>query len=140
MPQPKANNTSANNSSAHATQSNWSASDNNNLDLVFHALSHRVRRAQIALLAESPRMVKELADPFDMSLPAASKHLKVLEHAGLMKREIHGRSHRCTLNAEHLHLIQTWLQKYQVFWADSLTSLANYAEKNLDQQNKSGGK
>lgn len=110
--------------------------NNKDLDLVFHALSHSVRRAQIALLAESPRMVKELADPFDMSLPAASKHLKVLEHAGLMKREIHGRSHRCSLNAEHLQLVQTWLQKYQVFWAGTLDSLAKYAEEDASELKK----
>ncbi len=106
------------------------------LDLVFHALSHSVRREQIALLAESPRMVKELADPFDMSLPAASKHLKVLESAGLMKREFHGRSHRCTLDAAHLKLVETWLQKYQVFWTDSLASLAMYAEDGVQDTSK----
>ena len=73
-------------------------------------------------------MVKDLADPFEMSLPAASKHLRILESAGLMKREIHGRSHKCALNAEHLKLVQEWIMRYHAFWNESLTSLANFAE------------
>ena len=106
------------------------------LDVIFHALSHKVRRAQIALLAKGPCMVKELADPFEMSLPAASKHLKVLENAGLVTRTIQGRSHRCVLNGEQLRQVQEWLSRYRAYWSESLGSLATYAERETTRSNK----
>ncbi len=74
-------------------------------------------------------MVTELAEPFEMSLPAVSKHLKVLERASLVKREVDGRVHRCTLQTEPLQDVERWLAHYRVFWEDALDSLAAYVEE-----------
>ena len=68
------------------------------LDLVFRALGDRTRRALLARLAEKPAMVTELAEPFAMSLPAVSRHIRVLERARLVVRKVDGRVHRCSLD------------------------------------------
>ena len=73
-------------------------------------------------------MVTELAEPFDMSLPAVSKHLRVLERAGLLVRAVDGRVHRCSLDAEPLRDVETWLAHQRAFWEDALGSLAAYVE------------
>ena len=99
------------------------------LDLVFQALSNRTRRALIARLAEGPCMVSELAEPFEMSLPAVSKHLKVLEGARLVDRAIDGRIHCCSLIAEPLRQAELWLDCYRSFWEDTLDALARYVER-----------
>jgi|SRR5258706_8887324 DNA-binding transcriptional ArsR family regulator len=99
------------------------------LDLVFHALSDRTRRALIARLAEGSSIVTELAAPFEMSLPAVSKHLKVLEAARLVGRAVDGRIHHCSLTAEPLHQAELWLDCYRSFWEDTLGALARYVER-----------
>lgn len=99
------------------------------LDRVFGALSDRTRRAVLARLARGSAMVSELAAPFDMSLPAVSRHLKVLEQARLVDRAVDGRVHRCTLGAAPLHDVQRWLEHYRGFWEGTLDALANYVEK-----------
>lgn len=73
-------------------------------------------------------MVTELAEPFDMSLPAVSKHLKVLEEAALIERQVDGRIHRCSLNAAALESADQWLERYRIFWTDRLRALARYVE------------
>jgi DNA-binding transcriptional ArsR family regulator len=93
------------------------------LDLVFGALSDPTRRAMLRRLAAGERTVGELAEPFRMSLPAASKHLKVLERAGLVRRTVEGRTHRVRLNARRLSDAQRWLAYYQRFWTDRLDAL-----------------
>lgn len=98
------------------------------LDRVFSALSHQTRRSMLARLQEGTATVTELAEPFDMSLPAASKHLRVLERAGLVKRTIDGRVHRCALEAGPLSDAQAWLSHYEVFWRDTLDNLARHLE------------
>ena len=98
------------------------------LDRVFHALSDRTRRTMLARLARGPAMVTELAQPFAMSLPAASKHLRVLEQARLVRRAIDGRVHRCSLSALPLQDVERWLSYYRVFWHETLDALADYAE------------
>lgn len=99
------------------------------LDLVFHALSDRTRRALLARLTEGPAMVTELAEPFAMSLNAVSKHLKVLERAALISRAVEGRVHRCSLDADALREVEHWLAHYRVFWNDALGALARYVEQ-----------
>jgi DNA-binding transcriptional ArsR family regulator len=99
------------------------------LDRVFHALSHQTRRALLARLADGPHMVTELAAPFEMSLPAVSKHLKVLEAAQLVERAIDGRVHRCTLSAAPMQDAEAWLAAYAPFWEDTLGALARYVEQ-----------
>jgi DNA-binding transcriptional ArsR family regulator len=106
------------------------SSVNRQLDQVFHALSDRTRRALIGRLAEKPCMITELARPFAMSLPAVSKHLKVLECAGLVVRTIDGRIHRCSLAPEPLREAEQWLVSYRSFWEDTLAALASYVERN----------
>lgn len=98
------------------------------LDELFHALADRTRRAMLARLAEAPASISELAAPFAMSLPAASKHLRVLEHAGLVRRTVDGRVHHCALDARPLHRADAWLAHYRAFWDDTLARLASFAE------------
>jgi len=74
------------------------------LDLIFHALSHQTRRKLLQFIAKKTCTVSELAEPFQMSLAAISKHLKVLEKAGLLEREKDGRIHRCALNPKPLEM------------------------------------
>ena len=93
------------------------------LDAVFHALSDRTRRGMLASLAEGEHTVGELAAPWDMSLAAASKHLKTLERAGLVRRRVQGRTHVCRLQAERLRQAQGWLRFYEQFWTDRLDVL-----------------
>ena len=98
------------------------------LDRVFRALSDRTRRKLLARLTEGSAMVTELAKPFDMSLPAVGKHLRVLENAGLIERTISGRVHRCALNALPLKSADEWLDSYQQFWSETLDALSEYVQ------------
>jgi DNA-binding transcriptional ArsR family regulator len=98
------------------------------LDRVFHALSDRTRRALLRRLEAGPAMVTELAKPFDISLPAISKHLRVLEEAALIERQVDGRIHRCSLNAAPLESADRWLERYRIFWTERLRALARYVE------------
>lgn len=86
------------------------------LDRVFRALGDRTRRALLARLARKPAMITELAEPFAMSLPAVSRHIRVLEGAGLVRRAVDGRVHRCSLRAEPLKAVEEWLGHYRKFW------------------------
>lgn len=99
------------------------------LDLIFGALADSTRRAMLARLARGPARVTELAGPFDISLPAVSRHLKVLEHARLVVRAVDGRVHNCSLATEPLQDIDSWLSRYRSFWTDNLQALAHYVEQ-----------
>ncbi len=100
------------------------------LDRVFAALADPTRRATLARLAEGSASVGELAEPFAMSKPAVSKHLKVLREAGLLVKEIDGRHHRCSLRAEPLRQAADWIARYEDFWGSSLDGLAAYLSDN----------
>src|SRR4051812_18052960 len=93
------------------------------LDGVFHALADPTRRAMLRSLAAREHTVTALAEPFSMSLAAASKHVKVLERAGLVRRSIQGRRHLCRLAPEALASAHEWLTFYERFWADRLDAL-----------------
>src|ERR1700691_342902 len=95
---------------------------------VFHALSARTRRALLARLRAKPAMITELAKPFAMSLPALSRHIRVLEDAGLIARTVDGRVHQCALSAEPLKSVEAWLGHYREFWEGNLESLAHHIE------------
>ncbi len=97
-----------------------------NLDHVFSALSDATRRAIVLRLAEGPAPVTELARPHAMSLPAVSKHLKVLERAGLIERERDGRVHRIRRRPEGLAEAGGWLRRMERFWSGSLDSLEDF--------------
>jgi DNA-binding transcriptional ArsR family regulator len=98
------------------------------LDAIFAALSDSTRRRVLKRLARGPATVGELAQPLEISLPAVSRHLKVLETAGLLERTIEGRVHRCRLDPATLHVVDRWLDTYRVFWDETLASLARYVE------------
>jgi DNA-binding transcriptional ArsR family regulator len=93
------------------------------LDGVFHALSDRTRRAILVRLADRPATVGDLAAPFAMSLPAVSKHLKVLERARLVSRTIDGRRHQCTLEPLAFHAADDWIAPYRRFWGEQFEAL-----------------
>ena len=99
------------------------------LDAVFSALAHPIRRAIIERLAEGECAVSALAEPHDVSLPAISKHLRVLEDAGLLEQTPEGRVRRCHLNAAPLSAAFSWIVQYRLFWEDALDALAKNLEK-----------
>ena len=92
---------------------------------VFHALGDATRCQMLQDLKDGERTVGQLAEPFDMSLAAASKHIKVLEKAGLIRREIRWRTHVCHLNPGPLATAHRWLETYQRFWTARLDTLEN---------------
>lgn len=94
------------------------------LDSLFHALSDHTRRRMLRSLGGQARSVGELAAPFQISLAAASKHIKVLERAGLVTRTVQGRTHLCRLQPEALAAGQDWLRFYEQFWNERLDALA----------------
>ena len=87
-----------------------------NLDAAFAALAHPTRRAILARLAQGEATVNELAAPFEMSLPAISKHIRVLEGANLIRRGRKAQFRPCTLNAEPLAAVATWTDQYRHIW------------------------
>ena len=98
-------------------------SNSDRLDAVFRALADPTRRAMVRNLARQPRSVGELAEPFEISLAAASKHIKVLEGAGLVQRDVQGRTHVCRLDARPLHAGMEWMRHYEQFWNQRLDAL-----------------
>ncbi|MCH9047302.1 MAG: winged helix-turn-helix transcriptional regulator [SAR324 cluster bacterium] len=102
--------------------------EKHSLDLLFSALSDPIRRAILARLAEGEATVGDLARPFSVSLPAISKHLRVLERAGLLERRIEGRVHRCRLQPRPLKDAVDWLAEYRQFWERQLDALEAYLE------------
>ena len=101
---------------------------NTQLDLTFSALADPTRRAILSRLAEGDVSVGELAQPFAMSLPAVSKHLRVLERAGLLKQDPQGRVRRCKLQAAPMREAAEWVQRYRRFWTRQLDALAEFVE------------
>jgi DNA-binding transcriptional ArsR family regulator len=99
------------------------------LDSVFAALSDPTRRRILHLLARAESCVTELAKSFSVSLPAISKHLRVLEKAGLIRRERDGRVHRLRLEAKPMRDAAAWIERYRGFWEKQFDALADYLEK-----------
>lgn len=107
------------------------------LDAVFHALADPTRRAMLRRLSSQERSVGELAMPFRMTLAAASKHVKVLERAGLVRRTVRGRRHICRLDPDPLADAHAWLDFYERFWTERLDALER--ELRSDDTSKEGG-
>jgi DNA-binding transcriptional ArsR family regulator len=104
------------------------------LDATFGALADPTRRAILARLASTPdASVSELAAPFDVSLPAISKHLRVLEDAGLLARRREGRVHHCRVVAAPIRTAADWIARYEKFWEGRLDALARYLEETADE-------
>src|SRR5271170_6513764 len=97
--------------------------ESSELTPVFHALGDATRRQMLRELAVGERTVTELAQPFAISLAAASKHIKALEKAGLIRREVRGRTHLCRLDPGPLASAHQWLSFYERFWTDRLDVL-----------------
>ena len=93
------------------------------MNSVFHALGDATRRHMLRDLAGGERTVSQLAEPFAISLAAASKHIKVLENAGLIRREVRGRTHLCRLDPGPLASAHEWLGFYERFWTSRLDVL-----------------
>lgn len=98
------------------------------LDLTFGALADPTRRAILARLARGEATVGELARPFAVSRPAISKHLRILERAGLVQRARDGRISRCALDAKPMQKAAEWVEHYRRFWEQQLDSLQRYVE------------
>lgn len=98
------------------------------LDATFAALADPTRRAILARLARGESSVTELAQPFDISLPAISKHLKVLENAGLLARSKDGRIRRCCVNPEPMRAATEWIERHRRFWEGQFDALARHLE------------
>ncbi|WP_370677943.1 ArsR/SmtB family transcription factor [Pleomorphomonas sp. PLEO] len=98
------------------------------LDAVFHALSNKTRRQLIADLAKHPARVNELARPYDMSVNAISKHLFVLEKAGLLERRQDGNTQSCALTPLALSSAAEWIEHYRQYWTSQLDALASFVE------------
>ncbi len=109
-----------------------------NLDAVFAALADPTRRAILARLSSGEARVTELAQPFAMSLPAITKHLGVLERAGLISREKDGRLRRCHLDAGPLREACSWIEHYRQFWETRLDALSQYLEENESKEESDG--
>ncbi|HKW00321.1 MAG TPA: metalloregulator ArsR/SmtB family transcription factor [Vicinamibacterales bacterium] len=99
------------------------------LDRAFGALADGTRRAILNRLTRSDATVGELAEPFRVSRPAISKHLVVLERAGLVRRTREGRTSRCTLDLTTMREASEWMDRYRIFWTGRLDALARYAER-----------
>src|SRR5437773_2630015 len=110
-----------------------------NIDLIFAALADPTRRAILARLASGEASVLELAKPFTISLPAVSKHLKVLERAGLISRGREAQWRPCRLEAKPLKQSADWIERYRRFWEQSFERLDEYLVE-LQKQEKSRGR
>jgi DNA-binding transcriptional ArsR family regulator len=99
------------------------------LDSTFAALADPTRRAILARLASGEASVTALAEPFEMSMPAISKHLKVLERAGLIARGREAQFRPCRLNPQPLRDVSDWVEKYRQFWEQSLDRLEEYLQE-----------
>jgi DNA-binding transcriptional ArsR family regulator len=110
------------------------------LDSTFAALADPTRRAILARLSQGEASVLELAEPFDMSLPAISKHLKVLERAGLIVRGRDAQRRPCRLQAAPLKEISDWAESYRRFWEESFDRLEDYLQELQETEKKAGRK
>ena len=108
------------------------------LSATFAALSDPTRRAILARLASGESTVTDLAEPFDMSLPAVTKHLKVLEHAGLITRSREAQYRPCRLEPKPLKAATDWLETYRQFWEERLDGLALYLRELQAKEKKRG--
>mgnify|MGYP001178166682 CR=1 FL=1 len=106
------------------------------LDIVFGALADGTRRAMLRRLAEGPMKVTDLAEPYAISLAAASKHIKVLEAAGLVRREVRGRTHICRLDAAPMHAGAEWLRHYEAYWTRKLDTLEELIRGEIVRDNE----
>ena len=111
------------------------ATDEAKLNETFAALANSTRRAILARLAEGAATVNELAEPFDMTLPAISKHIKVLEQAGLVVRARRAQYRPCALDAARLQDVSSWAEQYRPVWETRFARLDDYLARLQPQAN-----
>lgn len=100
------------------------------LDLAFGALSHPIRRGILARLSTGEATIAELAKPFKVSAPAITKHMRILEDAGLLSRKKLGREHHCRLEAKRMKEAEAWIEAHSKFWNEKLDALERYLKEN----------
>lgn len=100
------------------------------LDLAFSALAHPIRRGILARLSTGEATIAELAKPFKVSAPAISKHMRILEEAGLLSRKKQGREHHCRLEQKRMKEAQAWIENHRRFWSERLDALERYLKEN----------
>ena len=110
------------------------------LSATFGALADPTRRAILARLATGAATVNELAEPFDMSLQAVSKHLKMLERGGLITRSRQAQSRPCRIEPKALQSVNDWLEEYRRLWDERLDQLEDYLKQLQTEENKDGQK
>ena len=110
------------------------------LNQVFSAVADPTRRAILESLTKKPATITEIAKPFSVSLNAVSKHIMVLERAGLVRREIHGREHVCRLEPRPLQEATQWLEHYRQFWEARLDALELYVTRKFKESKNKKGK
>jgi DNA-binding transcriptional ArsR family regulator len=110
----------------------------NRLDATFHALADPTRRGMLAKLALGEKSIGELAEPFAMSFAGASKHVKVLEDAGLISRRKAGRTHLISIEARPLEEAERWLRQWEKFWVSRLDRLEALIERDKKKEKKNG--
>lgn len=99
------------------------------LDAVFGALADPTRREMISRLSRGSATIGELGEPFDMTKGAVTKHVKVLERAGLLKRDVQGRVHHCEIDPVPLDVARKWVENVRAFWEDRFDDLADYLDE-----------
>jgi DNA-binding transcriptional ArsR family regulator len=104
------------------------------LDLTFHALADGTRRQILRRLSRGPATVSEVAERFDISLPAVSQHLTVLERAGLISRTAEGRLRRCSLEVTSLRELDDWIEPLRAYWSTTLAGIAQYADRKPERR------
>jgi DNA-binding transcriptional ArsR family regulator len=110
------------------------------LDLTFAALSDPTRRAILSRLSKGEASVMQIAEPFEMSLPAISKHLKVLQKAGLITQSREAQWRPCRLEAKPLKQASEWIERYREYWEESFDNLDSYLRDIQSKEKKRGGK
>ncbi|HSH01023.1 MAG TPA: metalloregulator ArsR/SmtB family transcription factor [Anaerolineae bacterium] len=109
--------------------------DNEQLDRIFSALANTTRRAILARLAEGELTVNELAEPFNMSLPAISKHIKVLERAGLVQQGQKAQYRPCSIDVTPLKVVSNWTEQYRHIWEMRFDQMDAYINQLENQEN-----
>ncbi|WP_170148913.1 ArsR/SmtB family transcription factor [Microvirga aerophila] len=104
------------------------------LDLIFQALADPTRREMLRRLASGEQSIGALASPFEMSFAGASKHVRFLENAGLIRRTVRGRTHMCSLDPAPLSAADEWLRFYERFWTERLDALERELNADTDKE------
>ena len=111
-------------------------SNSTELDRIFSALADPTRRAILRTLTRHPATITEIAEPFPVSLNAVSKHVMVLERAGLLRREIKGRQHYCWIEPRRLREAEEWFEYYRRFWEQRMDALHAYIARKSQRANR----